>query len=101
MAQAVGAKAGARLAAAQVLYSCDVQSPLACKRGDLVVVHCVSGSIVVKMKAKALAGARDGELVQVVAEDSKTPITVRMNGPQRAVLVSSSADSTPRSGADQ
>lgn len=88
MDQAVGSKTLAKMAAGQVVYAGDVQSPLACQRGDTVVVHCISGSVVVKMRAKALGSARDGEIVQLTVEGSRTPISARMNGQHQAVLSS-------------
>lgn len=85
--EVVGSVAQNRLAPGQAIGRDDVAPPVACKRGDAVFVHCLSGSVIVKMKARAMAQARDGELVQLKVEGSDEPFTARMCGRGRAVLV--------------
>lgn len=93
--EVVGSVAQNRLAAGQPIGSDDVAPPVACKRGDMVFVHCLSGSVIVKMKARALAQARDGECVQLKVEGSDEPFTARMCGKGRAVLVATPAAAPP------
>lgn len=83
----VGSVAQNRIPVGQAIGRDDVAPPLACKRGDTVFVHCLSGSVIVKMKARAMAQARDGELVQLKVEGSDEPFTARMSGRGQAVLV--------------
>lgn len=83
----IGAVAQRRIAAGEPINSNDVAPPLACKRGDTVYVHCLSGGVVVKVKAKAMGQARDGELVELKADGSDSPFTARMSGRGRAVMV--------------
>jgi flagella basal body P-ring formation protein FlgA len=83
----VGSIAQKRIAAGQPVGRDDVTPPLACKRGDTVYIHCLSGGIVVKAKAKALGSARDGELVELRVEGGDTPVLARMSGRGRAVMV--------------
>lgn len=82
----IGLQAHRRIAAGQTISPNDVTSPQACKRGDTVYVHCLSGGIVIKVKAKALASARDGEFVQLKIEGSDQPFEARMSGRGRAVM---------------
>lgn len=83
----IGAVSQGRIQAGEIIAAADIAPPLACKRGDTVYIHCLSGSIVVKVKGRALGSARDGELVQVKCESSDDPITARMSGRGRAVMV--------------
>lgn len=82
----IGLNAQRRIAAGQTVSPTDVAAPQACKRGDTVFVHCLSGGLVVKVKAKALSSARDGELVQLKIDGSEEPFEARMSGRGRAVM---------------
>ena len=82
----VGAIARKRIASGEIIEAGDAEPPLACKRGDTVFVHCVSGNVVVKIKARAMASARDGELVKLKSDSSAEPFLARMSGRGRAVL---------------
>lgn len=92
---AVGSVTGRRIAVGQELRRDDLSAALACRRGDTVLVHCLSGSVVVKMRARALGAARDGELVELRREGAgrdEKPFTARMAGRGRAVVETSAAD---------
>jgi flagella basal body P-ring formation protein FlgA len=64
----------------------DVASPIVARRGQDLWVHCLSGPLVIKTKAKAMSDARDGELVRVQMEGSSKTLTARMSGPGKAVM---------------
>lgn len=93
--QVIGALTRARISAGQVVSADDVEPPVVVRRGELVMVHCLSGSIMVKVKARALHDARDGELVRLQlrsadgrrARGDQRTFTARMNGRGRAVMV--------------
>jgi flagella basal body P-ring formation protein FlgA len=64
-------------------------------------VHVLSGSVTVRAKARAMSNARDGELVQLKLEGSDRPLTARMSGRGRAVMVvdePAAADQDARAG---
>lgn len=85
----VGQVATRRINAGQEIDRDDVGAALACKRGDTVLVHCLSGSVVVKVRARAMSAARDGELVELKREGAdrdEKPFIARMSGRGRAVL---------------
>lgn len=85
--EAIGQIASRPIAAGAVVTSADVTTPIACKRGDIVWVHALSGGLTVKAKCRAQGQARDGEMVQLKLEGSGKPITARMSGMGRAVMV--------------
>lgn len=85
-ARVVGSVAKCRINAGSVLTEGDVEPPLAAKRGDVVWVHCLSGAVTVKAKARTLTDARDGEVVQLHMEGSKKTFTARMSGAGLAVM---------------
>lgn len=82
-----GSVTNVRLQPGQVITASDVAKPVVCKRGEVVYVHALSGSVTIKAKARALAAARDGESVQLKLDGSDRVFTARMSGPGRAVLI--------------
>jgi flagella basal body P-ring formation protein FlgA len=83
---AFGQIATRAIGAGSMLTVADVASPVVCKRGDLVYVHVLAGSLTVKAKCRAQGQARDGELVQLQLDGSDRIFTARMAGPGRAVV---------------
>lgn len=87
MEQAVGSVANTRISAGQIVAQTDISAPLVVKRGETVYVHALGSNVTVKVKARAMAPARDGELVQLKLDGSERTFTARMSGKGRAVLV--------------
>jgi flagella basal body P-ring formation protein FlgA len=83
----VGQTAQVRLAPGAIIGAADAAAPLACKRGDLVYVHALSGPFKVQVKARAMATARTGELVELRVDGSRQAFTARMTAPGLAVKV--------------
>lgn len=88
MASALGAVSKTRLDAGAVLRVDHVEPPLVIKRGDLVSVHALAGGLTVRTKARALADAREGELVELSRARDRRPFLARASGPGIAVLES-------------
>lgn len=89
---AVGRVARGALSRGKVLEATDVQAPLVVKKGELVRVHCVNGSFVLKTTARALADARLGELVTLQPVGGVRTFQARMDAPGIAVLASSGGE---------
>lgn len=85
--QIVTALAKNRIPAGSIITPADLTTPTIVKRGDVVYVHVVSGAVTVKARARAMAAARDGELVQLKLEGSDKPFQARMSGRGVAVMV--------------
>lgn len=90
--RATGRVAKAALPQGRVLETSDVQAPLVVKKGELVRVHCVNGSFVLKTTARALADGRMGELVTLQPVGSARTFQARMDAPGIAVLASVGGD---------
>jgi flagella basal body P-ring formation protein FlgA len=84
--QLAGAVVRTRIPMGQAIQTGDVSPPIIVNKGDQVTVHCVSGSVVLTTRARAMAQARDGESIEFQALDSKRRFTARMNGKGRAVV---------------
>ena len=96
--QIIGSIASQRIASGQVINQSDVTTPIIVKRGEIVYVHAVNGAFVVKVKARAMGSARDGEFVQLKLDGSDEVFTARMSGRGRAVmLVADDNDQKPAS----
>lgn len=89
--QVIGTAAQGRLQAGQVVMAEHVAPAVAANKGDVVAVRCVSGSLVVSTRGRALSSAKDGEVVQLQALDSKRTFFARMNGRGRAILTAGPA----------
>lgn len=85
-AQVEGLVARRRIEAGAPITAQDVQSPMVIRRGDLVIVHALSGSVAVKAKARALENAREGEAVKLQVDGGKRAFTARATGRGEAVL---------------
>lgn len=85
--RAMSAIARKRLPAGTVLSAGDVQSPVVVNRGDEVWVHVLSGELRMKIKARAMGSARDGEVVKMQVDGSKKTFEARMSGRGNAVKV--------------
>ena len=92
----VGSELRARIDAGEIVLEHHVQPPIVVNRGDRVVVHCLSGSVVIKVEAVARSSARDGQLVELEMPRSGQRIQARMSGRGQAVIVTADG-SHPRS----
>lgn len=98
MDQATGSVARSRLSPGDMIERTDIEPPLVVRRGDVVWVHCVSGSIVLREKARARAQGREGDVIEFESMDSSNrKFSARVDGPGRAVTVSRSEASIGRS----
>lgn len=86
---AVGNVARGMVRDGNILGTDDVRKPTMIHRGDYIEVHCVSGSIVVRLKARASEDGEMGQLITVRPEGRRGEITVRVIGMGRAVSVAS------------
>jgi flagella basal body P-ring formation protein FlgA len=92
--QALGSALKSRLAPGEIITEAHLAAPVIVNKGDQVIVRCLAGSVVVTTRARALADARDGEIVQLQAIDSPgRTFAARMDGRGRAVLVSTTTKS--------
>jgi len=68
-----------------------VAPTVAVAKGDIVAIRCISGTVVLSTRARAMATGRDGELVQFQALDSKRTFFARMDGKGHATVVAGDA----------
>jgi flagella basal body P-ring formation protein FlgA len=85
--QAVGAVIRGHVEAGKVVMQRDVEPPVIVKRGDLVTVDCIAGTVVVGTTARAKEPGRDGQVIEFQSLQSKKTFQARVNGAGRAVLV--------------
>lgn len=91
--QLAGAAVQGRVAAGQPVMAKDVAPSTVVSKGEIVSVRCISGSLVLTTRGRALSSAKDGELVQLQALDSKRTYFARMDGRGRAIVTA--GDPTP------
>lgn len=83
-----------KLDAGRLLLSGDLEPAIVVRRGELVQVSCISGSMVVKTTARATQDAHKGDVVKFEGTDNKKrAFLARVDGPGLAVMVVASAES--------
>lgn len=90
---AIGSIAKTKINAGQLLTMAIVEAPVIVKKGEIVEVHCLSGSVHLKAtRARAMASAKDNELLEFQLEGSKKRFKARMSGRGTAVMVIEGVD---------
>ncbi len=83
-----------RIETGRVLSMADLQAPLAADRGQPVWVHYLGRGISIKVRARALAPAREGELARLQIDGSRHVIEARMSGRGTAVMLADPDEGT-------
>jgi flagella basal body P-ring formation protein FlgA len=77
----------------QMLLKTDLEPAVVVKRGELVSVSCVSGTVIVKVTARAASDARAGEIIRFEGTDKKKQVFLaRVAGPGKAVAVAAGGE---------
>jgi flagella basal body P-ring formation protein FlgA len=87
VAQAVGAMVRGRIEAGKIVMARDVEPPIIVKKGDLISVDCIAGTVVVGTTARAKENGCDGQVIEFQSLQSKKTFLARINGTGKAVLV--------------
>jgi flagella basal body P-ring formation protein FlgA len=104
-AAVVGQRARRRIEAGRTLTKDDLQPEIFVRKGDPVEVRCISATVVVRVRATALADAREGDtlLLQLDNAKGREPFTAKVDGRGTAVIdlatapLSAPASTTPKS----
>lgn len=91
--QVFGAAAQNKIATGQIINVSDVAPATIVNKGEIVAISCVSGSVVLTTKARAMSAGRVGEVIPFQALDDKRTFQARMNARGRAVVT---ADGSPQ-----
>lgn len=86
MSNVIGQSARRRIEGGRPIVSDDVRPAISIQRGDEVVVHTLSGSVVLKSRARAMSAAREGEIVELRRDGSKKSFFARAGGKGLAVV---------------
>ncbi len=92
--QVMGAAAQNKIATGQIINVSDVAPANIVNKGEIVSISCVSGSVMLSTKARALSAGRVGEVIPFQALDDKRIFQARMNARGRAVVTAEA--STPQ-----
>lgn len=83
----VGLVAAGTIEAGEVITRRATERPILVERGDIVEVHCISGSILIQDRARALDDGREGEAILFESVDGKRRrFAARVDTPGRAVM---------------
>lgn len=75
---ALGMRARTRLEAGDILRRSDIEAPILVRRNEQVAVHCISGGVALRAKARAHDDARMGDLVECSMEGRRGAFTARV-----------------------
>lgn len=81
-----GKQACTRISEGQIVEERHVKPPQVINRGDICLVDCISGGMVVQVRARALANGRDGETISFQSLTGKRAFQARVAGQERAVM---------------
>lgn len=84
--EAVGAEAKSPIEAGVVVEGRHVEAPIVVRRGGLVIVHYLSGPVILKTKARAMSDGRVGEKILFEALGTKRRLMARVDSADRAVV---------------
>jgi len=73
----------------------DVAPATTVSKGDIVMIRCVSGSVALTTRGRAMADGCDGDIVEFQALDSKRVFRARMSGRGCAVISTDGLDEKP------
>jgi len=82
----VGKAACARIGEGQIVEERHVKPPQVVSRGDICMIDCLSGGLIIQLRARALAHGRTGETIGFQSLSGKRPFQARIAGPERAVM---------------
>ncbi|MGH7243992.1 MAG: flagellar basal body P-ring formation chaperone FlgA [Phycisphaerales bacterium] len=86
-ATVVGSIIKNRLQPGDLFLDSDVEAAILVKRGDIVNIACLAGSIVMNTKARAMANGRENETIEFTPlRNSKSRVTARIVAAGQAVI---------------
>jgi flagella basal body P-ring formation protein FlgA len=85
--QMVGQVADRLISADAIVMQGDARPPCLVERGQMMIVRCISGNLVIRSEARALEDGVDGQLIQVRNDRTRATFSVRVSGPQEGVMV--------------
>ena len=90
-AMAIGSIVIGTIEQGQFIRQAHVREPMAVKRNELVSVRCVSGSVILRSRARAMADARRGEVIELESlhrtRDKRRRFMAKITGPGQAVVL--------------
>ncbi|USN98093.1 MAG: flagellar basal body P-ring formation protein FlgA [Phycisphaeraceae bacterium] len=69
----------------------DIAPPFVVERGEVVMLRCIAGAVMLQSTARALEAGRDGDVIRFELTSNGERVMARMNGRGKAVLVVPSA----------
>ena len=95
-AEVIGSAAVSPIESGRVVRRSDVREPMAVRKGDLLTVRCVSGTVILRSQGRAMANARRGEVIELESlhtnRKERRRFRVRITGPGQAVTISRATD---------
>lgn len=91
----VGSQARSKVKEGAMFSGGDLESPVLIRRGDLVYVQCLAGSVIVQARARALGPGREGESIAFQMEGAEESFFARVAGRGRAVMLADNIAGAP------
>ncbi len=71
----------------QIVERRNLEPPVMVRRGDIVKIHCVAGTVVIELDARARTDGREGDVIEFEPMDgTRRRINARVSGPGQAVV---------------
>jgi flagella basal body P-ring formation protein FlgA len=85
--ECLGRVARGRIGAGEHVSGQDAAPPIAIRKGDQAMIHCISGSVILKLRARAMADGAPGDTIEFTGLDGKKGrvILARVESPGIAI----------------
>ncbi len=94
----IGSNAMGTIKPGQFVRLAEVREPMAVRRGDIVFVRCVSGSVILRSRARATTDAKRGEVIELeslaIKRNERRRFAAKITGPGQAVVLDEIHDKT-------
>ncbi len=93
--ECIGRVARGRIGAGEHVSNQDAAPPIAIKKGDQAMIHCISGSVILKLRARAMNDGAPGDAIEFTGLDGKKGRLIRARVESPGIAIATTDDGVP------
>lgn len=90
--ECIGRVARGRIGAGEHVSAQDAAPPVAIHKGDQAIIHCISGSVILKLRARAITDGAPGETIEFTGLDGKKGRVIRARVESPGIAIATTDD---------
>lgn len=90
--ECIGRVARGRIGAGEHVSTQDAAPPVAIHKGDQAMIHCISGSVILKLRARAMTDGAPGETIEFTGLDGKKGRVIRARVESPGIAIATTDD---------